>query len=88
MMLISSQWKSIWMPKKKKSKSIDIFDFIEYHAKKAYPKSKTPICDFAVNLAGECDPEERVLNINIAKQLEYHNRFYRNELQKLSAKLR
>jgi hypothetical protein len=66
------------MPKKKKSKPVDIFDFIEYHAKKAYPKSKTPVCDFIGSHASDCDPEELVISLDIAKQLEYNikNRKY------------
>jgi hypothetical protein len=74
------------MPKKKKSKSVDIFDFIKYHAKKAYPKSKTPICDFIGSPAEEFDPNEPVISLDIAKQLEFNSSFYRKELQKLSAK--
>jgi hypothetical protein len=64
--------------KKIKNKSIDSFDFIEYHAKKAYPKSKTPICNFIASYAGDCDPNELVISLDIAKQLEYNikNRKY------------
>jgi hypothetical protein len=65
------------MPKKKKSKSVDVFDFIEYHAKKAYPKSKTPVCDLICSYAGDCDPEELVIRLDIAKQLEYNSTYYK-----------
>jgi hypothetical protein len=59
-----------------KSKQEDEFVLVEELAQKAFPKSKTPICDYVTMFAGECDPEEPVINLDIARQLEYNSRYY------------
>jgi hypothetical protein len=54
----------------------DEFELIEELAKKAFPKSKTPICDYVAMCASECDPEEPVISLDVARQLEYNSRYY------------
>lgn len=71
---------------KNKKIKVDSFEFAEYHAKRAFPKSKTPFCDFVGNYPSDMCSDSPVILLDYAKQLEYNWRYYEAKYRKEAPK--
>lgn len=72
----------------KSREKVGSFEFADYHAKRLYPKSKTPLCDFVGNYPGDMCPDAPVISIDYAQQLEYNWRYYEAKYKKEKRKNR